>query len=94
MIYVDVEAGLCRRPCCVYKGSPTTREAPSGIHRKNKTWTPLQSGRPKCIQLGRRTMREAHSKALQTRGSRSMQEALLSKSIVDLSRFVNHPKLE
>ena len=26
-IYIDMEAGLCRRPYCVYKGSPTKREA-------------------------------------------------------------------
>ena len=26
-IYIHVEAGLCRRPNCVFKGSPTKREA-------------------------------------------------------------------
>ena len=26
-IYIYMEAGLCRRPYCVYKGSPTKREA-------------------------------------------------------------------
>ena len=33
-IYINMEGGLCRRPHCVYKGSPTEREAPWQLHIK------------------------------------------------------------
>ena len=69
-----LEAGLCRRLCCAYKGSPTVREA-----RKTMQETGSRSRRRdrNVYNWGSPTRREAHYKDQHTRGSRFMPEVLL-----------------